>query len=141
MDYEQNPVYQKMMQRIVAMQPWQRAILSSASVDAAFAGKEMARQVESLRMGAAKSLREAGLQAQADQFQQRLAESGREFAGQHALAQERLNTLLQEDRRASTLGLLGVGVSGLAGYADLQERTKQADTLNRLLRLYQNRGL
>jgi len=104
MDFRQTPQYQRLIQKIYRMSPHQRAILSTATADKAFASQEMASKLKLLEIGANKQY-----------LDERLALQKQAVGQRHALGKQRLETGKKESRVAEALGMGEVAVSGYLG--------------------------
>ena len=110
-DWINNPRYQRVIQRLQGMQPWQRAIFSSAGADTAFASEEMRNKINALNAATLKETREAAF----DIGRRRLDMS------------RRLMRKGQKDERlAELIGVGNIGVSGILGKKELELANLQA---------------
>lgn len=130
-----NPKYQRLLQRMQAMTPYQRAILDTAVLDENFADQDMKKYIQSMQAGQAKKNQEA----QISLGEQRLELNKKAQADRYALGQQQLG--LRQDamdyassqaKQDSLLGLADIGVSGLIGYGDyLADQKKEKRLLDR----------
>ena len=127
-----NPQYQRAVQIMSRMDPSRRAILDTVIADKHFASEEMRNKLMLMKMGYEK-------------------ERGKKS---HKLAKRRLDTSMDLQRRgldieegyvdylgdrADTANMLGwgnIGISGLRGYAELQDKQQYTDWLKRERKLY-----
>ena len=117
MDFKNSPQYQRWVQKIYRMSPHQRAILSTAVADRAFASSEMQKKLRLMEIGAQKQYLDEriGLQKQGLELQKRGIEQGK-----------------KESRIAEALGLGNVALSGYMGKKSMDidiELSKRLRTL------------
>ena len=99
-----SPRYQRVIQRLQAMQPWQRAIFSSAGADRAFAGEEMRNKIAALNAASLKESREESLALDRSRL-----EFGKRMSG------KKYKMGRKEGRLSEYLGYGNVALSGLLG--------------------------
>lgn len=138
-DFTQSPAFQRMQQRIMALSPEQRAILSTAQGDleSLFAKDAMKDELAAREAGSQRDYRNRLLDIRGQQLDNSGA-LGRDklSLGMEKLALERTALDDQEAaaRRAENIGLAGLGVSGALGYGQMQARKRQAAENDALLR-------
>jgi len=94
MDFENNPQYQRMVQKMMRYSPHQHAVLSTALADEEFANQETKKMFGLAQMGAQKQLRARSV----------------------AFQEEKTRTARKQVDRANVLNLLGVGLSAKTAY-------------------------
>ena len=131
-DWINNPRYQRVIQRLQTMQPWQRAIFTSAGADKAFASEEMRNKIDAINAASMKKAREESLSLSRD----RLKTNTRLY--------DKEQDMLKKDRRlGKALGYANIGVSGLLGYKNMELANIQAQQEQAMRRkiLVATRGL
>lgn len=119
--WRKNPRYQRAIQRLARMSPEQKAILSTMSLDEAFAGEEMSRKIKSMKMAADKETRASHLKL--DERSLGLKERAFKFAKRQVPI-------------STAIGVAGVATSGYLGYQRMKVDTGRAEELRRLRGLY-----
>lgn len=123
MDYENNPVYQRAIARRMAIDPSQRAVITTGDIDAAAAAEEQARNIQAEKFGAGMSA-EARRQALDEMaFNDKLA-TARAQLGMTSASQQRLQ------RQAQMANLVGMGnavLTGIRGYNAVQDAKRIAE--------------
>ena len=103
-DWINSPRYQRVIQRLQAMQPWQRAIFTSAGADRAFASDEMRSKIAALNAATLKKSREEALDLKR-----------RRFKMYSDLDQREYDIGRKQGRLSEYLGYGNVALSGLLG--------------------------
>jgi len=101
MDFKATPQYQRMVQKIYRMSPHQKAILSTAVADKAFAGSQMANKLKLMEIGASKQY-----------MDERLALQKKGLSQSYKLRKKAIGIEKEEGRRAEAISLGGVVTSG-----------------------------
>lgn len=114
MDIARDPRYQEAIQRIMAMSPEQRAVLSSASVDKRFGSEAMRRRIAGMKAEATRRAREQDIGLR---------------RGMLGLEERKFKAYKSELPSLKRLGYAEVGVAGLTGLGGLMMQRSQAQNL------------
>jgi len=101
MNFKETPQYQRMVQKIYRMSPHQKAILSTAVADRAFAGSAMQSKLKLMEIGANRQY-----------LNERMALSKRGLQQSYGLKQKELGIRKKESRTAEALGIGNIITSG-----------------------------
>ena len=118
MDFRESPQYQRMIQKIYRMSPHQKAILSTAVADRAFAGSAMQKKLKLMEIGINKQYLEERMALQKEGMQK-----------SYALSEKKRGIREKESRTAEALGLGSVITSG---YLAKKKMDMDIDTAKRL---------
>ena len=121
-DWINSPRYQRVIQRMQTMQPWQRAIFTSAGADKAFASEEMRGKIDAINAATTRQGREQAVSS----GKERLALSRGRFEASTGLADRERDIETKDRRTAEYLGYGNIGVSGLLGYKEMELKNIQA---------------
>jgi hypothetical protein len=128
-NFETNPRYQKLIQKISTMRPEQRAILSSAAVDSAFGNEAMRSHLQGLIQKADLSNRSRALD-----LSQRRSDIAYELGrGRLDLAKQGADFNRKQNRFANIIGGLTIPVEGYFGYKQMQKDTAEAGKYKKLV--------
>lgn len=119
MNWEHSPQRQKALQKIEAMSGDNKALtrILTSQLATKYAGQDIAKEIEALRMAATDTERERNLQLN----EQRLG-----------LRRDMLNLDKKSGREAEVLGWGNIGTSTLFGIGDLYQKRQQAKQLEDL---------
>ena len=125
MNYQDNPAYQRMVQKRMAMTPDQAALFDVSDIDAQFSAAQMQREMSDLNMGANKrfNARTAGM-------------------AETQLRQDKGNIKFMrgEERMGENIAMAGIGVSGAFGIADYLNQSDKAKKLQARAALMRSSG-
>jgi len=110
MAYQDDPLYQRAVQKLNSLPPHIRAIFSTSGLDAQFAAKDMEKQLMLSKMGTAK------------RFGQQ----------EYDLAKKQYRFGKQQAQTANLLAALGLPISAASGYMNLQRKQEMANYLRTL---------
>lgn len=120
--YQDNPRYERIIAKIAAMRPEQRAIFDTAMADKAFAGEAMQRHLrgfvdaaDARNKSRSLDLRERGLNLQT------------------GLANQAMDYSRKQNRIGNVIGAAAIPISGFFGYKQMKRDIAEADA-NRSLR-------
>ncbi len=111
-----DPRYQRIIQKISAMGPEQKAILDSAAADAAFGDEAMRKHLWSLRQAATDKARGRGLG-----LEQRSLDIRKKHADvMYGLKKKGLDFAKDQSRKGTYLALANIPLAGFFGYKQMQ---------------------
>jgi hypothetical protein len=116
LNWQDNPRYQRLVQRISAMRPDQRAILNTALVDEGFANDAVRKHLASLAMAADKKYQDRALSLENKQIDIR-----------HSLAQQELDQENKQGRIGTALAAANIPISGYFGMKQMDRDKAQAE--------------
>ena len=119
--FADNPRYQRALKRLQAAQPWQRAVLSSESLDRAMAGEDARRQLNYMLLGEQKAARE---------------QRGQEFEQEMGFRRKLSKYGRKQANKAEIYNWANVGLSGITGWMDLKEKEALANRLGSIASVY-----
>ena len=119
MDFENNPQYQRMVQKMMRYSPHQQAVLSTALADKEFANQETKKMFSLAQMGAKKEYDRQKLE-----FQERSRSQSID------LYNEKVGIARRQVDKANIINTLGVGLSAKTAY----DTNKMAGTRANLIR-------
>jgi len=121
MRFKETPQYQRMVQKIYRMSPHQRAILSTAVADKAFAGSEMANKLKLMEIGANRQYLEERMTLEKQGLKQR-----------YDLTKKRLGAEKEERRLGEAISAGDVITSGFLGKARMDMDVALAKRLDEM---------
>lgn len=125
MNYQDNPIYQRRLQRMLAMTPDQKALLDVSGLNAEFAAGQMQREMSDLNMGANKRFNNRSAGMAETQLRQ---------------DKDNIKFMRGEERTGENIALAGVGVSGAFGIADYLNQSEKAKKLQARAALMRSSG-
>lgn len=142
-DFRENPRYQRLIQKISAMGPEQRAIFNTARVDEAFAGDAMKRHLDALSMAADRQARAKAIEHGEKRLglaERRLGLSKNAFDTQTGLTREARDFANKQSRWGTYIGMANVPLAAYTGYKEMgrdfdeaEETRKHRDRIKKLL--------
>jgi len=152
--WQEDPRYQRALQKLQRMTPDQRAIVDSAMLDESFGDLETRRMIQSMQAGATKKYREKQLsltsRGQAQQYE--LQKEGLALSKESFENRMRANQEMQGLKRkefefgkkqlpiSTAIGVGDVLTSGYMGYQGMKQKQKLAQDYAVLARMYAGRG-
>ena len=128
-NWAEHPRYQRLAQRINAMRPDQRAILSTAAADSTFAGEAMRKKLWAMNMANQKGFRDRSLSLRK-----------RQSDFNYSFGQDVLDAGKKQRRMGTLISAAGIPISGYFGYKQMQ-RDKEEAELNRQVMLANTPGV
>ena len=114
-NWKDNPRYQRLVQRIGAMRPEQRAILNSAAVDQAFGSEAMRRHLQSLSTAADEKFRNKALSLKE-----------KELDVSKSLADQSLEMDKKQSRLGTAIAAANIPISGYFGMKQMDRDKEEA---------------
>jgi hypothetical protein len=114
-NWQDNPRYQRIIQRIGAMRPEQRAILKSASADTAFANEDIRKYLASLSMAADEKYRNRAL-----------ALREKELDVSKNLAEQEADIAKKQTRIGTGIAAANIPISGYFGMKQMDRDKEEA---------------
>ena len=134
-----NPNYQRALQVYSRFDPTRKAIVDTVIADKHFANEEMRNKLMLLKMGYEREREEKTHELRKERFglEKEAFETGMDLQ-RRGLGLERgyQDYLSDSAGMAENLGWGNIAVSGLRGYADLQDKNRYTDWLRRQTSLY-----
>lgn len=149
-NWQDNPRYQRALQKLQRMSPDQRAIVDTAMLDESFGDAETRKMITSLQRGSEKKYRTKRLElsGRAQTASHDIQKQELDLSRQGLAERTRSSTAMQNLRRKSfeydksqlpistALGVANVGLSGYTGYQDMKRKQSMADIYRTMARNY-----
>jgi hypothetical protein len=119
-NFQDNPRYQRYIQKIQAMRPDQRAILDTTLADETFADEAMRKQVRSLAIAADLANRKKSLDLKEQAIGLRTN-----------LIRDRMDEDKKQGRLGNAIAMANVPLAGYLGYQNLQRQQEEAEETGR----------
>ncbi|NIV10160.1 MAG: hypothetical protein GWN62_02285 [Aliifodinibius sp.] len=124
-NFDIDPRYQRLRQRIEAMTPQERALFNMMNVEKQMAAQEMRKNIDLMNLGTQRYKARKGLELRE-----------KEFAGRYGLAEDRLDWAKKEADIALPLGLFTTGFSIYQAQKDKKRRLKERARYEGLINRY-----
>ena len=115
-NFQNQPRYQRLIQKFSALRPDQRAILDTAMLDEKFAGDEMKKYMTSIMTAADLANKSRSLDLQE-----------KEYTGKEALFREGQDFEKKQDRLGNYIGAATLPLSGYFGYRGAKAGMEEAE--------------
>jgi len=130
MNFESNPQYQRLVQKMMRYSPHQQAVLSTALADKEFANQDTKKMFTLAQMGAQKEYRRKALAFKEESRRQSLAFKEKSRSQSIGLYNQKTDLANSQVNKANIINTLGVGLSAKTAY----DTNKMAGTRANLIR-------
>ena len=116
MNFESNPQYQRLVQKMMRYSPHQQAVLSTALADKEFANQDTKKMFTLAQMGAQKEYRRKALAFKEESRRQSLAFKEKSRSQSIGLYNQKTDLANSQVNKANIINTLGVGLSAKTAY-------------------------